>query len=321
MRRYPGRLHTDPGQLFGRIFAAGVSSSTTTAQSVQTKALSTSITHSRQASKAQADQTKWGFVLLVPAALSAGLGCWQIARWRSKEELVNRTHAAFKAKPVALKDAADAVGSLKELTRISCEGIMQHDRSILIGPRPRSSMGVTKSGFTLVTPLLAEDGSNVLVNRGWVPAEWSQDAQLRGQGEPTGKVALAGVLRQSEKPSMFVPDNDAAKAAWYWLDVPALAKACRLSSDTPLLEALSEGPESTRGPTPSQMDVLARRPMPLGQSTSRESYPLPRAEQDLLHFSVMPDDHRNYALTWFALSAAVLPLGIRALRSRAKART
>lgn len=82
------------------------------------------------------------------------------------------------------------------------------------------------------------------------------------------------------------------------------------------MQALSEGPESTRGPTPSQMDVLARRPMPPGQHASQESYPLPRAEQDLLHFSVMPDDHRNYALTWFALSAAVLPLGIQALRSR-----
>ena len=86
--------------------------------------------------------------------------------------------------------------------------------------------------------------------------------------------------------------------------------------DSDWVQALSEASESTRGPTPSQMDILARRPMPAGHQSSAESYPLQRATQDLLHFSVMPDDHRNYALTWFALSAAVLPLGIRALRSK-----
>ena len=50
------------------------------------------------------------------------------------------------------------------------------------------------------------------------------------------QVALAGVLRHSEKPSMFVPENEPAKGAWYWLDVPALALACDLPPDTPLLE-------------------------------------------------------------------------------------
>ena len=50
------------------------------------------------------------------------------------------------------------------------------------------------------------------------------------------QVALAGVLRRSEKPSMFVPENNRAKGAWYWLDVPALAQACNLPADTPLLE-------------------------------------------------------------------------------------
>ena len=50
------------------------------------------------------------------------------------------------------------------------------------------------------------------------------------------QVALAGGLRRSEKPSMFVPENNGAKGAWYWLDVPALAQACNLPADTPLLE-------------------------------------------------------------------------------------
>ncbi|KAK9864270.1 hypothetical protein WJX84_011136 [Apatococcus fuscideae] len=295
---------------------SGSTSCATVACTLQTARFSTSLSPSKHSSRAQADQKRWGFVLLVPAALSAALGCWQLARWRRKEELVAKTHTAFEADPISLTHAASDPAALKELTRISCEGKLLHERSILVGPRPRSSMGVTQPGFTLVTPLQGADGQDVLVNRGWVPAIWRQDAGLRSQGEPSGKVALAGVLRHSEKPSMFVPENEPAKGAWYWLDVPALALACDLPPDTPLLEALSEASESTRGPTPSQMDILARRPMPAGHQSTAESYPLQRATQDLLHFSVMPDDHRNYALTWFALSAAVLPLGIRALRSK-----
>ena len=45
--------------------------------------------------------------------------------------------------------------------------------------------------FTLVTPLRAANGPDVLINRGWVPAEWAQDEQLRNQGEPSGKVCSA----------------------------------------------------------------------------------------------------------------------------------
>ncbi len=47
---------------------------------------------------------------------------------------------------------------------------------------------------------------------------------------------LEGIIRDSEKPSSFVPDNSPSKAEWYWLDVPAMAKAAGLPSDTPMIE-------------------------------------------------------------------------------------
>lgn len=40
-----------------------------------------------------------------------------------------------------------------------------------------------------MTPLVDREwGHAVLVNRGWVPAEWKSDAQLRASGSPAGKV-------------------------------------------------------------------------------------------------------------------------------------
>ena len=46
--------------------------------------------------------------------------------------------------------------------------------------------------YVLVTPLVNREwGQAVLVNRGWVPAEWKLDAQLRASGCPAGKVRAA----------------------------------------------------------------------------------------------------------------------------------
>ena len=81
---------------------------------------------------------------------------------------------------------------------------------------------------------------------------------LHLQGACWVQVSLAGVLRRSEKPSMFVPENDAARNAWYWLDVPALAKACGLPPDTPLLEVpASICPQFLRNNSPHYLSEKA----------------------------------------------------------------
>ena len=42
----------------------------------------------------------------------------------------------------------------------------------------------------------------------------------------------------------------------------------------------------------------------------------PQAVDALLHFAVMPDDHRNYAAIWFTLAAATGVIAGRAVRSK-----
>lgn len=69
-----------------------------------------------------------------------------------------------------------------------------------------------------------------------------------------------------------------------------------------------------RSSAPTSMEVLALRTRT--NSAAQERYPLPRGLEDLMNFSVMPDDHRNYALTWFALSGATALLAVRAAKGR-----
>ena len=43
--------------------------------------------------------------------------------------------------------------------------------------------------YTLVTPLVNKEWNRgVLINRGWVPAEWRSNSKLRSVGCPTGQV-------------------------------------------------------------------------------------------------------------------------------------
>lgn len=66
-------------------------------------------------------------------------------------------------------------------------------------------MNTSPPGHYVYTPLLRDDGTTVIVNRGWVP----QTAPTWPR--PSGTVELAGILRQGEKvSSSFVLHETAA---------------------------------------------------------------------------------------------------------------
>lgn len=240
------------------------------------------------------------FVFALPCLFTAFLGTWQVVRRQSKVELVE-------ARTAALQDAGVELNELSvkpaEFTRVHIQGEFDHESSIYVGPRPRSSMGSATNGFMLVTPLHSDQWNRpVLVNRGWVPSTWRSDAQFRQQWETSGTVSLEAVTRVSEDPSSFVPQNNPKTGEWFWIDIPAMATALALPMDTPLVEAVSvadQQPASSGSPT--TMDVLGLR---TNRPLNEEAYPITRSVSELMTFKVTPADHRNYALTWYTLSAA-----------------
>ena len=61
--------------------------------------------------------------------------------------------------------------------------------------KDRQDVSCTSCRYVLVTPLVNREwGQAVLVNRGWVPAEWKSDAQLRASGCPAGRVQAASLF-------------------------------------------------------------------------------------------------------------------------------
>ncbi|MGH7123163.1 MAG: SURF1 family protein [Stellaceae bacterium] len=225
---------------------------------------------------------------LAAFAVLIGLGTWQVERLHWKEGLIAERTAAISAPPVDLPRSLEAARPL-EFHRVQAKGQFLYDREIPLHAIERRTGA---AGYLVFTPLRLDDGAVVLVERGWVPPE-KRDAAARPQGNPPGEVAVDGLLRLApvEKPGWFIPANDPGRNEWFWIDLPALARAAGVPGAQPFYV------ETRLVPNPGGFPVGGQ------------------ANADL------PNDHLQYAITWYALAGALAVIYLLLLRrERAAAR-
>jgi surfeit locus 1 family protein len=209
---------------------------------------------------------------LVAVVVCAGLGVWQLERLQWKRHLIAEREAALTAPPVAPPRTA-AEAAAMQYRRVTATGEFLHDREIL-----RVAAGETGgSRYDVLTPLRQADGEVVFVDRGLIPVDL-RDPAKRAAGQPVGLVRVIGILRLAprEKPSMFLPDNKPERNLWFWLDLPAMAAAARLPEVAPFYIVADTTPNP--GGWPKGRDVT----------------------------EPLPNNHLQYAITWFALAIAAL---------------
>ena len=231
---------------------------------------------------------KLTLVSLAGFAVLIALGTWQVERLHWKQGLIADRAAAISSAPVDLPRTLEAARPL-EFHRVRATGQFLYDREILVHAIERRS---GRAGYLVITPLRLEDGAVVLVERGWVPPE-KRDAASRAAGNPPGAVAADGPLRipSTEKPGWFLPANDPVRGEWFWIDLPAIARAVGLP------DALRFYVDAGAEPNPGGL--------PLGGQAIME----------------LPNDHLQYAITWYALAAALAVIYFLLLRhERAAAR-
>ncbi len=126
-------------------------------------------------------------VVIVVAVVFVNLGFWQLRRLEERRTINAVGEARFESEPTVLGDllvsAGDDLDSL-EFHRVLVTGEFQPEHEVLI----RSQVHQGVAGFHVITPLLTEAGTAVLVNRGWVPLELDQvpvAEVLPHQGEVT----------------------------------------------------------------------------------------------------------------------------------------
>lgn len=197
-----------------------------------------------------------------------GLGTWQVERLRWKTELIETRQTRSQMAPIPLPSAIEDPVKL-EFRPVMATGVFLHEKELYLGARSLKG----NLGYHILTPLLRPEGAVVLVNRGWVPLD-QKLAETRPQGQLEGAVTVEGILRLPGEPGWFTPDNVPEENFWYWVDLPAMEAATGLALAPVVLEA---GPE----PNPGNL--------PIGGQTRLE----------------LPNDHLQYAITWYALALAL----------------
>lgn len=147
-----------------------------------------------------------GMALFVLAltSLFIRLGFWQLDRMEARAEENTVLELRLAADPVPVEVAVVAAGSdlaSVEFRRGMALGSYRPDLEVLVRNRT-NEMGT--AGFHLLTPLELEDGSLVIVNRGWIPLDLDQ-VPVVSLPPPAGVVEMTGVMRATESRSAIGP--------------------------------------------------------------------------------------------------------------------
>jgi surfeit locus 1 family protein len=204
-----------------------------------------------------------------------GLGIWQLDRKVWKENLIETVTSRI-ARPPADLPPRSAWPRLSqdanEFSRVTFPAEFLPDEEVLVytsGSPFRPDVKVP--GYWVFAPAQLAGGSIVLVNRGFVPMD-RKELVTRTDGNVRGTVEIVGAMRWPESPGLFTPADDLKTNVWYARDIQAMAVAKKWSVAAPFY-------------------IDQEAPVPPG------GLPLPgRIEVHL------PDNHLQYAITWFGLA-------------------
>jgi len=227
------------------------------------------------------------FVLFAVAVFVA-LGTWQIERRAWKEGLIAELESKLSAQPVALPPRnqwAQLSAQADEFRRVTFPAEFLDSESLVYTSGSAIRPDVSAPGYWVLSPARLADGSLVVVNRGFVP-EGRQDPKTRSEGQPHGVIEIVGAMRWPEPRGLFTPDDTPAKNLWFVRDPAAIAAAKGWGAIAPFY-----------------IDQEA----PLAPGGLPKAGPLKPA---------LPNNHLQYAITWYGLAIVTLISGIVFLRAR-----
>ncbi|HYB10871.1 MAG TPA: SURF1 family protein [Alphaproteobacteria bacterium] len=214
--------------------------------------------------------TFWPTVFTVPSLIILiGLGTWQLERLHWKENLIAERALRSTSAPIPLP-AENALPDSYDFSKTQVRGEFRNDKEMYLAARSLNG----NVGYHVVTPLRLDDGSTILVDRGWIPIE-RKDPSTRSTGEIAGTVTLEGLLRRGQKQNWLVPDNEPQNDIWFYVDIPAMAKWANLGGVRPYF--VDAGPD----PNPGGYPIGGQSPIDL------------------------PNNHLQYAITWYSFAVSL----------------
>jgi len=147
------------------------------------------------------------------------LGTWQVKRLQWKNQLASEITERGAMPPMILVQDKIDLDAIK-YRKIIVKGHLLNDKEVHLFTGAREMRG--EPGYNIITPLEQEDGSVMLVDRGWAPAK-KKEPESRPETIINGEVSIIGMLQSGEHPGIFTPENNISRNLWFWIDIPAIA--------------------------------------------------------------------------------------------------
>ena len=198
-----------------------------------------------------------------------GLGIWQVQRLHWKEGLLARIASLQSASPQALDGVLRRAANDPDIDYVRVRATCPD-----IETAPYLRLYSVKDGYAgwriiAACPLTGGSYGAILVDRGFL------DQRLKLTVGQTISTPIVGILRRGDTRNFVTPRNDPAQNLWYGRDIAAMARALGVSKPAPTYLMLEQPAPPPGGP------VIA---------------PLP---------SDIPNNHLQYAITWFGLALAL----------------
>lgn len=135
-------------------------------------------------------------LVIVAAVVMVRLGLWQIDRHRQRQTFNTHVKAMQNVPPLVLGGRtvvpADLIGMEYRVVKVM--GTYDFERQVAIRNQVWTQSWGDEMGYALLTPLVLEDSSAVLVKRGWIPSQYATRGSWRRFDRP-GIVTVEGMIR------------------------------------------------------------------------------------------------------------------------------
>ena len=213
-----------------------------------------------------APRIPWTLLALAGIALFASLGQWQLGRAEQKRALFRD----FAAGNVGAVDLPGGLATVERYRRVRASGRYDASRQFLLDNMPREGV----PGAHVLTPLLRDDGSIVIVDRGWIAMGGDRQAL---PALPVGEAPRSVTGRADTLPRPAVELQAPPAAGW-----PRLVSFPTTAELAAALDAAVH---------PQVLLLDADQPDGFGRDWQPPGMP--------------PERHVGYAVQWFGLATAV----------------
>lgn len=212
-------------------------------------------------------------------AILVGLGAWQLQRLALKETVLARIDGRIHQAPAPLPPAAQWSGLDPDdydyaHVRVRGRYLQGPEALIFRSSSPHRADASVGPGYQVLNALALDSGGTVLIDRGFAPLAWNDDAKLR-TSPPAGEVEVTGLIRPTEERNLFTPADQPDRGLWFTRDPADMAAKLGLKDAAPFVIDADARPGDRGWPHAGATELR------------------------------IPNNHLSYALTWFGLAATL----------------